>query len=563
MTSGSVTVPAGNAVAPLNFIYACSVCGYTLADVYEGRHETVEGLSDGINPKDRLVTHLYLASCCHVFCGSHLEGGAPNFHPEGQRPRAPCPTCVKEKNDHSVRDLYSIRGFQKSEHDPLIPPAWFVAPPMNLEGNSKEMEALRFQYLALIRYCQTTHAMRKPLQTTLAESENKLTAVQEVASQQHAKLLTLQEENERLQRVEQESKDLKAEVERLQGVDQEAEQYRRLDVNPKDLETFKNNKDAIRHYLKLVPTLIEQNAKMRERLSSLGFAMALEPVPNLRGYNLDLVNDDGGINGDYYGTSGTTLRSKTTSSHTAGNSAHTSGEVGRGPSSPFAQRPTKRQRVDSPLPSNMQVESPLSRDLMPPPNKPLSKMRSARSKIIPTLRKKFSSSRSIRPQEYEVRRSDDVCVDGYDEQTCTPRKSAAGDCRDTDHYPDDSFYMTGALPVEHSSHDMSSRKSQMPSSISVDNDGSDFTFRAPTPQRKGHASDVNQRKTLPTEPSYIRLMDGLSSGEEVELGLKDPRDNTSSIYTSMNGGSLREMPPNPITPGPRRDYPIESVTQDH
>lgn len=75
MTSGSVTVPPGEAVAPLNFIYACSVCCYTLADVYEGHDETVQGFSDGINPKDRLVTHLYLASCCHVFCGSHLEGG--------------------------------------------------------------------------------------------------------------------------------------------------------------------------------------------------------------------------------------------------------------------------------------------------------------------------------------------------------------------------------------------------------------------------------------------------------------------------------------------------------
>jgi hypothetical protein len=75
MASGSVTVPPGEAAAPLNFIYACSVCCYTLADVYEDQNETVRGLSDGINPKDRIVTHLYLASCCHVFCGSHLDGG--------------------------------------------------------------------------------------------------------------------------------------------------------------------------------------------------------------------------------------------------------------------------------------------------------------------------------------------------------------------------------------------------------------------------------------------------------------------------------------------------------
>jgi hypothetical protein len=39
--------------------------------------------------------------------------------------------------------LYSIRGFQKDEHDPMIPPTWFVTPPINFEGNGKELEALR------------------------------------------------------------------------------------------------------------------------------------------------------------------------------------------------------------------------------------------------------------------------------------------------------------------------------------------------------------------------------------------------------------------------------------
>jgi hypothetical protein len=68
---------------------------------------------------------------------------APNFHPEGQRPKAPCPTCIKEKNDSTSRDLYSIRGLQKDEHDPMIPPQWFVTPPNNFEGNGKEVEALR------------------------------------------------------------------------------------------------------------------------------------------------------------------------------------------------------------------------------------------------------------------------------------------------------------------------------------------------------------------------------------------------------------------------------------
>lgn len=50
---------------------------------------------------------------------------------------------------------------------------------------------------------------------------------------------------------------MQAEIQRLQGLEQEVEQYRRLQVNPRDLETFQTNKDAIRHYLKLVPMLIE------------------------------------------------------------------------------------------------------------------------------------------------------------------------------------------------------------------------------------------------------------------------------------------------------------------
>jgi hypothetical protein len=81
--------------------------------------------------------------------------------------------------------------------------------------------------------------------------------MQDIASKEHSKALMLQQEKEKLQAAAQVNESLKAEVERLRGVDRENEQYRRLDVNPKDLVTFKNNKEAIRHYLKLVPTLIE------------------------------------------------------------------------------------------------------------------------------------------------------------------------------------------------------------------------------------------------------------------------------------------------------------------
>lgn len=75
MSAGNAKAPPEQGISPLNFIYACSICCASFADIYEGHRETVQGFSDGINPKERLVTRLYLANCCHVFCGKHLEGG--------------------------------------------------------------------------------------------------------------------------------------------------------------------------------------------------------------------------------------------------------------------------------------------------------------------------------------------------------------------------------------------------------------------------------------------------------------------------------------------------------
>lgn len=198
---------------------------------------------------------------------------APHFHPEGQRPSAPCPTCIKEKNDRTPRDLFSIRGFQKDDYDPVIPATWFVSPP-NFDDIGKDMEALKvyrfwvltasletynaqFQYMALYRYCQSTHATRKPLQDAVTKAQKQLASQHEIASQERAKNLTLQQENQKLKSAQRKYDSTKAELERLQNVESEVEQYRGLKINPKDLETFRNNKEAIRHYLGLVPHLIE------------------------------------------------------------------------------------------------------------------------------------------------------------------------------------------------------------------------------------------------------------------------------------------------------------------
>ncbi|KAF1833353.1 hypothetical protein BDW02DRAFT_599148 [Decorospora gaudefroyi] len=519
--------------APLNFIYACSFCCASLADVYEGHTETVRGLSDGINPKERLVTRLFLANCCHVFCASHLEGGGPPFHPAGERPKAPCPVCIKEKGDSEPRDLYSIRGVNKGEYDPQIPPSWFTAPPIRLDGSGKEMEALRFQYLALVRYCQNTHATRKPMQNALAEAEKKLASMQHLASEEHAKVLALRQENERLRAQKDQFEAMNAEVQQFQEQEQEFKQFRSLNVKPRDLETFITNKTAIRHYLKLVPMLIDQNEKMRKRLASVGFAMPLEPVPNFKGIDPHAFDSDEQCHRDHSGGSGAFLR-KTTSSHTAGRSAHTSGRAETASSSPFIQRPMKRQRLDSPLSGNMQIDHPSSREAMPPPPKPLTRIQSVR-KMFPTLRKKFSH-RWTSPVTEEITESQgdiQMCDNGYRQDIHENRDHPRDGSRS------ETPYMSGALPVKQPSQASDSRESQLLSSVGIRDNRPEFTFRASSPVKMDRQINDHRPAQLPSEPSYIRLMDGLSRDDGVELGLKDPRE--SSPRDCQDDGGNRQV----------------------
>lgn len=70
--------PEREAVTPLDCIFACSVCGDVFSEIYQ-QHDTVHGLSDGINSKERNVTRLYVTSCCHVVCIKHIEGGNGEF----------------------------------------------------------------------------------------------------------------------------------------------------------------------------------------------------------------------------------------------------------------------------------------------------------------------------------------------------------------------------------------------------------------------------------------------------------------------------------------------------
>jgi hypothetical protein len=260
---------------------------------------------------------------------------------------------------------------------------------------------------------------------------------------------------------------------------------------------------------------------MEQRLAQLGFAIALEPIPNnFRRLDPRVLDDDYGPEGNYYG-SNASLR-KTASSHTAGRSAHTSGNA-TAPSSPFMQRPMKRQRLDSPLPS--------SRDAMPPPQKPMSRMQSVTRKIIPTLRKKLTGGRSTPAPYVDDSYGRDVQMRGNEQWGDTMNS------RTTTHqyHHSESPYMSGALPVEQPPQATASHGSQLLSSIGLESDKPDFTLRASSPVRTIKQSRSHQPVQLPTEPSYIRLMDGLTHDSGIELGLKDPRQHDSGAYQYDSG----------------------------
>lgn len=276
---------------------------------------------------------------------------------------------------------------------------------------------------------------------------------------------------------------------------------------------------------------------MKRRLASLGFAMALEPVPNFKGLDPHAFDSDDAFPGAYPGDAGAMPR-KTTSSHTAGRSAHASGQTAAAPSSPLIQRPLKRQRLDSPLPGNMQIDLPTNRNAMPPPPKPISRMHSMR-KIFPSLRKKFSHGRSTPLSDDLVEGNGDIKM--YDNGNW---QDAARDPPSTrDGLRGDTPYMSGALPIEQPAQAETPRESQLLSSVGINDHKSDFTFRSSSPIKMGNPSSEHRPVQLPTEPSYIRLMDGLSRDTGIELGLKDPRENTITGYHDGRNRQVTDTQP--------------------
>lgn len=262
--------------------------------------------------------------------------------------------------------------------------------------------------------------------------------------------------------------------------------------------------------------LARQNTKMKERLSSLGFAMAVEPIPNHTQLTLDDLNEIGGI-AEAYAEDDRRFQDSS-STHTAGRSAHTSGH-------PFtsSDRPLKRQRVDSPLPRGMHIDSPRSRDMMPPPSKPLSRMRSVRD-LLPTIRKKFSSSRSS-PKEHQKKNVDVQMNDDGRWQDAAASHTQDDHSSSHDDLRSEPPYMSGALPNERSP-----QESRLLASVGQHTSASEFSFRASSPVKMNGGRGEQHPVQMPAGPSYLHLMDGLSRDNGIELGLKDPRENASSRY---------------------------------
>ena len=64
----------------------------------------------------------------------------------------PCPRCVQEKGDASLKDMFSIRGLGDGEHDAIIPSEWRNCPPIRLSDGTPGMSAVSVSCQYLLYY---------------------------------------------------------------------------------------------------------------------------------------------------------------------------------------------------------------------------------------------------------------------------------------------------------------------------------------------------------------------------------------------------------------------------
>ncbi|KAF2002576.1 hypothetical protein P154DRAFT_618338 [Amniculicola lignicola CBS 123094] len=496
-------------ISPLEVIFSCSVCYETLPQIYAGHPETVGGLSDGINPTHRLVSRVYLASCCHVICIKHIGDGeveaGPAFFKKGDRPTAPCPVCIKEKGDAQPRELYSVRGFRKGQYDPVIPACWFDTPPMKLEVSSTEMEALRFHYVSLLRYGKQVTALREQDKQELAVTKQNCRSLEATAAEQQEKILALEQEVQRLSAAEDR------------------------------LTKYEKRMPEIRSHLQILPTLVEQNKAMKERLAMLGYSMLNQPI------RYDKIPMDNGANIlQDIPESAPTLRGETAASPAAVRPGTFTNKVGSIPyPSDFSSRPQKRQRVESPLlEHNIHAEQYNNgRSAMPPPPRPLSRMKSLK-KFIPTLRKRSGTSGNT-PGRLEEGNDVQVLQDGRVATIGLPTRFTAGTTR-----PSARLEFIQRSPLSRAFQEAPQSAVRNPPPIVTEEDMDDDLYRPPTPYASKQAQSAQSPPTLPHDRSYIHIMDGITPGSP-DLAIRDPRHSFDFEYGRNDEAGPSAIPQSP------------------
>jgi hypothetical protein len=164
---------------------------------------------------------------------------------------------------------------------------------------------------------------------------------------------------------------------------------------------------------------------------------------------------------------------------------------------------------------------------MPPPKKPLSRIKSMKN-LFPAIREKLSHGRLSPALNGDKTSETDVQMydNGYWDSVNRPVKHSNKDNSWKRHgIRWETPYMSGALPVNQPSRPTEYQLPQLRSHDEVHGEQADFTFRMSSPVKQPGVHANN----LPTERSYIRLMDDLSRDTGLELGLQDPRKSASSI----------------------------------
>jgi hypothetical protein len=267
---------------------------------------------------------------------------------------------------------------------------------------------------------------------------------------------------------------------------------------------------------------------MKERLASLGFTTALEPIPKSPKLSSDIF-DEPVESKEHHPVKNRWFRAPNLTRTTGRPSNDTVEQM-----HDSQDRPTKRQRIDSPFHRNLQTNLS-SRDAMPPPSKPLSHITSMR-KIIPTLRKKLSHNRSM-PTPHQASRHDndtEMSEDGhYGGATTNQPRARAQHVPTQGGMRQNKPLISGETPTQPEYGLADPRESILLRSVGISENKSDFTFRATSPVTTDTQMNRYQPLQPPKESSYMRLMDGISRDDELEIGLRDPREDVNGQVTHI------------------------------